>query len=70
MTPLPLRGEFVTLAQAVKIAGLAETGGQAKLLVRNGAVRVNGAVVTQPGKKLLRGDRIQSADGQEWIVSA
>jgi ribosome-associated protein len=70
MTPLPLRGEFVTLAQAVKVAGLAETGGQAKLLVRNGAVRVNGTVVTQPGKKLLRGDRFQSADGQEWIVTA
>jgi ribosome-associated protein len=70
MTSLPLRGEFVTLAQAVKIAGLAETGGQAKLLVRNGAIRVNGTVVMQPGKKLLRGDRFQSADGQEWILTA
>jgi len=69
MTPFPLRGEFVTLAQAVKVAGLADSGGQAKLLVRSGAVRVNGAVVTQPGKKLLHGDRFQSADGQEWIVT-
>jgi ribosome-associated protein len=69
MTSFPLRGEFVTLAQAVKVAGLADTGGQAKLLVRNGAIRVNGAVVTQPGKKLVKGDRFQSADGQEWIVT-
>jgi ribosome-associated protein len=69
MTPFPLRGAFVTLAQAVKVAGLADTGGQAKVLVRSGAVRVNGAVVTQPGKKLLLGDRFQSEDGQEWIVT-
>jgi len=69
MTPLPLRGPFVTLAQAVKVAGLADTGGQAKLLVRQGAVRVNREVVTQPGKKLVKGDRFQSADGQEWIVT-
>jgi ribosome-associated protein len=69
MTPFPLRGEFVTLAQAVKVAGLADTGGQAKLLVRGGAVRVNGEVVTQPGKKLLPGDRFQSGDGQEWVVT-
>jgi ribosome-associated protein len=69
MTSFPLRGEFVTLAQAVKVAGLADTGGQAKLLVRNGAISVNGAVVTQPGKKLVKGDRFESADGQEWIVT-
>jgi ribosome-associated protein len=70
MTPLPLRGEFVTLAQAVKVAGLAETGGQAKLLVRNGEFRVNGIVVNQPGKKLVLGDRFQTSDGQEWVVTA
>jgi ribosome-associated protein len=69
MMPIPLRGPFVTLAQAVKVAGLADSGGQAKHLVRGGAIRVNGQVVTQPGKKLLQGDRFQSADGQEWILT-
>ncbi|HYV36992.1 MAG TPA: RNA-binding S4 domain-containing protein [Gemmataceae bacterium] len=69
MTSLPLRGDHVTLAQAVKIAGLADTGGQAKHMVRLGLVRVNGTIVTQPGKKLVRGDRFQSADGQEWILT-
>ena len=37
-----LRGDYITLAQAVKVAGLAGTGGEAKHLVRSGAVLVNG----------------------------
>jgi ribosome-associated protein len=69
MNQLPLRGVFVTLAQALKVAGLADSGGQAKQLVRAGAVRVNGQVATQPGKKLLKGDRFQCQDGQEWILT-
>ena len=68
MTVFPLQGDSITLAQAVKVAGLADTGGQAKHLVRSGAVRVNGTVVTQPAKKLVRGDRFGTADGQEWTL--
>jgi ribosome-associated protein len=69
MNDFPLRGPFVTLAQAVKIVGLADSGGQAKHLVRSGAVRVNGQVVTQPGKKLVAGDQFTAADGQQWQIS-
>jgi len=68
MISFPLRGDFVTLAQAVKVVGLADTGGQAKVLVRDGVIRVNGEVVTQPGRKLVAGDRFSAPDGQEWIV--
>jgi ribosome-associated protein len=69
MNNLLLRGPFVTLAQAVKLVGLAESGGQAKHLVRSGALRVNGQVVTQPGKKLVQGDQFTTADGQQWQIS-
>src|SRR5262249_34412884 len=55
-TPITLRGEHITLAQAVKVAGLADTGGQAKLLVRAGKVRVNGSREERPGHKLHAGD--------------
>jgi ribosome-associated protein len=68
VTPFPLRADYVTLSQAVKVVGLADTGGQAKQLVRSGAIRVNGVVATQPGRKLVAGDRFSSADGQEWQV--
>lgn len=66
---LPLRGEYITLAQAVKAAGLADSGGQAKLLVREGSVAVNGSPETRPGRKLRAGDRFGIA-GAEWTVVA
>ena len=69
MNDFTLRGEFVTLAQAVKLVGLADTGGQAKQLVRAGVFQVNDEVVAQPGKKLVRGDRFRAPDGQEWLIS-
>lgn len=68
MNELPLRGEHITLAQALKVSGLAETGGQAKLMIREGVVTVNETVVTQPGRKLFPGDRFRVQDGVEWTV--
>jgi ribosome-associated protein len=69
MTTLSLRGEHITLAQAVKAAGLADTGGQAKHLVREGRIAVNGSVETQPGRKLRAGDRFGLSGGDEWTIS-
>jgi ribosome-associated protein len=68
MTDFVIHGDHITLAQAVKAVGLAGSGGQAKHLVRGGAVTVNGTVETQPGRKLMPGDRFGTADGQEWTV--
>jgi ribosome-associated protein len=67
---LDLRGEHVTLAQAVKAVGLAGSGGQAKHLVREGTIRVNGVVDKQPGRKLRAGDRFGPLDGPQWIIVA
>jgi ribosome-associated protein len=69
MTTLPLKGDHITLAQAVKAAGLAESGGQAKQLVRSGTVTVNGTIETRPGRKLVAGDRFRVAEGPEWTIS-
>jgi ribosome-associated protein len=66
---LALRGEHITLAQALKVAGLADTGGQAKVLVRTGTVTVNGEPVTQPGRKLRAGDRFGVSGGPEWTIT-
>ena len=66
---LPLRGDHITLAQALKAAGLADTGGQAKVLVRDGRVTVNGAVETRPGRKLLPGDRIDVENGASCTIT-
>jgi ribosome-associated protein len=68
MPTLTLRGEHITLAQALKAAGLADSGGQAKHLARSGTVMVNDQVATQPGRKLRQGDRFRVDGQEEWTV--
>ncbi|MGH7169614.1 MAG: RNA-binding S4 domain-containing protein [Gemmataceae bacterium] len=65
---LTLKSDHITLAHAIKAVGLADTGGQAKLLVREGQVMVNGEPATQPGRKLRAGDRFGMAGGPEWTI--
>ena len=48
--------EFIRLQDLLKIAGLASTGGMAKVVIQNGEVTVNGDVCTMRGKKLRNGD--------------
>ena len=68
MQTLAIQGDHITLGQAVKAAGLAGTGGQAKYRVREGDVTVNGVVEVQPGRKLQAGDRFGVQDGEEWTI--
>ena len=68
MASLTVHGEHITLAQALKAAGFAETGGQAKALIRNGEVTVNGVVESKPGRKLVPGDRFQIRHGDECTI--
>jgi len=49
---------FLKLDQFLKWQGLVETGGQAKVMIRNGEVRVNGQVETRRGRKLVDGDQV------------
>ncbi len=67
---LPLRGDHITLAQAVKVVGLAGTGGQAKMIIREGGLLVNGEPESRPGRKLRAGDRFGTPEGQEWTVTS
>ena len=55
--------EFIKLDSLLKFAGLCDTGGFAKELVQQGAVRVNGEVCTMRGKKCRPGDTVE-LDGQ------
>jgi len=53
--------EYIKLQDALKLAGLVSTGGEAKLAIAAGEVAVNGAVCTQRGKKLRAGDAVRFA---------
>lgn len=54
-----IRTEFIKLDQLLKFSGLCDTGGFAKELVQQGAVKVNGEVCTMRGKKIRPGDVIE-----------
>ncbi len=50
---------FIKLEALLKYAGLVGTGGESKVRIAEGEVRVNGLVCTQRGKKLRPGDRVE-----------
>ena len=55
--------EFIKLQDLLKFAGAVETGGDAKLIIQEGRVTVNGEVCTMRGKKMRPGD-VAAIDGQ------
>lgn len=56
MEIIQLREEFIKLGQALKAAGLVDNGVEAKLVIQDGEVLVNGEVDTRRGRKLYEGD--------------
>lgn len=59
METIHLREDFIKLGQALKAAGLVESGVEAKLVIQDGQVKVNGQVEYQRGKKLVAGDVVE-----------
>lgn len=56
---LKLRDDFIKLGQALKAAGLVDSGLDAKIVIQDGEVSVNGEVETRRGKKLYHGDVVE-----------
>lgn len=56
---LKLKDDFIKLGQALKAAGLVDSGLDAKIVIQDGAVSVNGEVETRRGKKLYDGDVVE-----------
>lgn len=66
-----IRGEFIQLDKLLKAAGVTGTGGEAKVLIQDGQVRVDGEVETRRGRKIragmvveIEGQRIEIAQSQ------
>lgn len=66
-TPLAISTEYIKLQDALKFANIVYSGGEAKTVIQEGAVLVNGEVCTMRGKKLHPGDKVEFA-GQSFIV--
>ena len=67
MEKIKIDTEFIKLQDLLKYSGLCETGGQAKVLIQDGYVKVNGEVCTMRGKKMRTGD-VAELDGNKVEV--
>ena len=63
-----IKDNFIKLQQALKLAGFVYQGSDAKMLIQDGYVKVNGAVCTMRGKKLVAGDKVEM-DGESFIIA-
>ena len=66
---IKIHTEFIKLQDLLKFAGAVETGGDAKLIIQEGRVAVNGEICTMRGKKLRPGDRACLDNETELVVT-
>ena len=67
MKEIKIETEFIKLEQLMKFASMVQTGGEAKMLIAQGLVLVNGEICTQRGKKIRSGDQVEF-DGETYRV--
>lgn len=67
MEKIYIKDDFIKLGQAMKLGAMVCSGVEAKILIQDGQVKVNGETCTMRGKKIYPGDVI-SFDGQEAMV--
>lgn len=59
MKTVRIKNEFIKLGQLLKLAGLVESGVDAKFVIQDGLVKVNGEVDTRRGRKIVSGDIVE-----------
>lgn len=64
-----IRGDMIRLGQLLKLAGIAQDGGEAKAMLTDGHVHVNGEVELRRGRQLHPGDVVRAA-GEELLIVA
>ncbi len=65
-----LRGDHITLDALLKAAGLASSGGDAKTLIQQGGVRVNGEIELRRGRKVRAGDEVAMGERRVAVRAA
>lgn len=69
MDQIEIKDEFIKLGQALKLAGIADSGVDAKIMIEEETVKVNGETETRRGRKLYDGDSVE-ARGMSFTVSS
>lgn len=70
MEIINIRDDYIKLGQALKLAGLAESGVDAKYIIQDGLVKLNGQIEIQRGKKVYIGDIIEFDGNQVKVGKA
>ncbi|MEF9918954.1 MAG: RNA-binding S4 domain-containing protein [Eubacterium sp.] len=71
MENIEIKTEFIKLDQLLKFTGMVGNGSDAKFMIKDGIVCVNGEVCTMRGKKIRPGDQVTIIDGETFeVVSA
>ena len=69
MEKIFIKDDFIKLGQALKLSGAVESGVDAKIVIQDGHVKVNGNLCYERGKKLKNDDVISFADNDYIIIS-
>ena len=67
MNEVKIKDDFIKLGQALKLAGLVESGVEAKFVIQNGHVQAGGQIETQRGKKLIDNDKV-CFEGNHFVI--
>lgn len=65
-----LKAEFIALCDLLKLAGIADSGGQGKVLVADGVVRVNGEIESRKTAKIRAGQIVECFDHRIAVIAA
>jgi ribosome-associated protein len=60
---VPIKEEYIKLDSLLKLSMAAETGGEAKLMIQSGDIKINGEICTARGKKIRKGDIVKYPGG-------
>lgn len=68
MKEIKIETEFIKLDQFLKYAGIVQTGGEAKMMIKDGMIKLNKKVVIERGKKIRKDDIIEIEDYDTFVV--
>lgn len=68
MIEIEIQTDYIKLDQFLKLSELAQTGGHAKIIIKDGLVKVNGQICLERGKKLKAGDIITVEDEYVFVI--
>lgn len=68
MEEIKINTETIKLDQLLKFAGIVQTGGQSKMIIKDGLVKVNGSTIKTRGTNIKKGDIVEIEDMDKLLV--